>query len=293
VSLTDPAGQTFTGPNAAAGVSELRGPTFDVYRVTNPAPGKWTLHLTGVDIAAGGEQVAVRTTQVPPGGVTAFVGPSAAASASPTTGAARLRVRFRARSPTPSVTYRWLFGDGATATGASPRHTYRRLGVYHPALAATGANGLQTFAATRPIRVTGATIRDLKITPRTFKAAATGRTLRTLPRHTTELITGAIISYTEAQRAKTIFTIQRPAAGRREGRSCAKPSKHNRKHRRCVRYLEIGSFRHADKRGKNRFPFTGRIRGHKVAPGPYRLQAIPRNGAGAGPTAHAHFRIIP
>jgi hypothetical protein len=40
------------------------------------------------------------------------------------------------------------------------------------------------------------------------------------------------------------------------------------------------------------FHFTGRIRGHKLSVGNYRLVAQPRNAAGLGKKSTARFRII-
>jgi hypothetical protein len=103
--------------------------------------------------------------------------------------------------------------------------------------------------------------------------------------------TGAIVSYTDSQPATTTFTVQRPATGRRAGRRCAKPNKNNRGHRRCTRYLYVGRFTHVDAAGANRFRFTGHLPGGTLRPGKYRLQAIPRNLAGAGPAAIKEFRV--
>jgi hypothetical protein len=291
VTLTAPSGQTFTGPNAAAGVSEVHGPTFDVYRVANPAAGTWTLHLTGVKVAAGGEPVAVRTGQTPPGGVAALAGPSARAMAFPVAGLARLRVRFKVQNVTAGVRYRWLFGDGSAANGSTVSHAYRKVGLYHPALVATSPLGLQTFAPTKTSLVTGAQVSRLRLTPPTFAAASTGPTLLALARRIARLISGTIVSYTQAQHATTAFTVQRPEPGRRQGTRCVSPSKGNRSHRRCTRYVPIGTFRHKDRAGRNRLIFSGRVLGRQLATGDYRLESTPTNSAGTGPTAYVYFHI--
>jgi len=45
------------------------------------------------------------------------------------------------------VSYRWDFGDGATATGASPTHVYSSPGNYTVRLTVTDSTGLTGFAS--------------------------------------------------------------------------------------------------------------------------------------------------
>lgn len=103
--------------------------------------------------------------------------------------------------------------------------------------------------------------------------------------------TGAVVSYRSTQPARTTFTVQRPVAGRRQGRSCVKPSTRNRKAKRCTRYQSLGSFARIDAAGANRFRFTGRLKGNKLRPGAYRLRAIPRNQAGVGIAVFRKFAV--
>jgi hypothetical protein len=56
--------------------------------------------------------------------------------------------------------------------------------------------------------------------------------------------------------------------------------------------VRMGHFRHNDVVGTNRFRFTGRMHGHKLAPGNYVLQVVPHNSGGAGPMTTASIRII-
>jgi hypothetical protein len=49
--------------------------------------------------------------------------------------------------------------------------------------------------------------------------------------------------------------------------------------KRCTLYRPAGSFSHTDKAGRNSFHFTGRVRGQKLKPDAYRLQAISRFAA--------------
>ena len=56
----------------------------------------------------------------------------------------------------------------------------------------------------------------------------------------------------------------------------------------------MGSFTHVDAAGANRPHFSGRLRGRKLKPGSYRLQAVARNAAGqSSATMVASFRVTP
>ncbi len=54
----------------------------------------------------------------------------------------------------------------------------------------------------------------------------------------------------------------------------------------------VGSFAHGDVAGANRLRFSGRVGGHKLSPGSYRLEATSVSAAGAGKPALAAFKIL-
>ena len=73
----------------------------------------------------------------------------------PYTGAAGIAMPFVAIAQDPSTvdsaagfTYAWKFGDGATATGATPNHTYAAAGTYTVTLTVTDENGLSRSTTT-------------------------------------------------------------------------------------------------------------------------------------------------
>jgi len=103
------------------------------------------------------------------------------------------------------------------------------------------------------------------------------------------------MSYTDSQAATTAFTLRKPQPGIKDKRrGCVKPPRRKRVKRsqRCTRYVAVGSFKHVDRGGANTFHFTGRIRGRKLKPGSYRLDAVPRIGGRNGRTNSVKFRII-
>ena len=196
--------------------------------------------------------------------------------------------------------------SGASATSRADQFTYMSAPAassespaYGPVAGGTSATITGTGLASAPKVLFGSTpaiehIANLKMTPATLIAAARGPSAMTATQaETGKREAGAIVSYIDTQSATTTFTVQRLVEGRRQGHSCVKPTKHNRSHGRCTRTVTIGAFTHADAVGANRFRFTGRVDGRKLAPESYRLRAILRNAAGNGPAVYVPFRVAP
>jgi hypothetical protein len=192
--------------------------------------------------------------------------------------------------PGTPLTFDWSFSDGTTATGAAVSHAFAAAGPASAMLTVT-APGACVGTATKPLTVTAApakldAITGLKITPSAFFARSSGPSVVAARR-----ATGAIVSYTGTQAATTTFTVQRARTGRKRGKACRRPSRANRRGKRCTYYTGAGSFKRVDAAGVVRFRFTGRVNGHTLKPGRYRLKAVPRNAAGSGRAAYAKFRI--
>ena len=132
-------------------------------------------------------------------------------------------------------------------------------------------------------------ITRLKIKPATILAAAKGPPVTATKKHAL----GGIVTYVGTEPATTTtFTVQRSAGpGRVQGGRCVGLSQKNRHHKRCTRYSNLGSFKHSDVVGLNRFRFTGRVHGHTLQPGRYRLRAVPRNSGGSGAPAYVGFHV--
>jgi cytochrome c len=92
--------------------------------------------------------------------------PVARATGTPTSGGAPLTVSFSSAGSTDpeggALTYRWTFGDGATATTANPSHTYTARGQFNAQLTVTDPNG-RTGVANVPVTV-GNTAPTVRIT---------------------------------------------------------------------------------------------------------------------------------
>ena len=108
----------------------------------------------------------------------------------------------------------------------------------------------------------------LKLLPAEFRAARAGRSVHRTSRR------GTLVSFRLNERATVTFTVQRARSGHRGWRA--------------VR----GSFRITRDRGTRRLRFTGRIDGHALARGRYRLVGRAHVGTGkpSGP-ARARFEI--
>ena len=190
------------------------------------------------------------------------------------------------------ASYSWDFGDGGTATGASPRHTYTAEGNYSVKLTVTDDKGVPA-SVTQALTVAPdeslnpalrATISRLGVTPKEFQAAGKGASISAR--------SGAAVSYRDSRAAVTTFQVRHGLRGTFAGGKCHKP-KPGLHGRRCARYVKIGQFTHTDVAGLNRFHFTGRLNGKKLAPGRYRFRAVPSQGSRLGIAAAAGFTILP
>jgi Kelch motif protein len=120
-------------------------------------------------------------------------------------------------------------------------------------------------------------VAGLSINPSSFRAASTGGSIAR--RKAKPKPTGTTITYTDSQAATATLTVLRPAAGRKVKGKCVARTRANRRKARCTRYVKVGSFTHRDVAAKNKLHFTGRLRGHKLTPGLYRLQVGAKNSA--------------
>ncbi len=199
-------------------------------------------------------------------------------------------------------TLAWAFGDGASAPGGSVSHSYGAAGSYGARVTATDAAGnTATATATVAIRqppdggggggggpspAKAPEISGYSVGPATFAAASRGASIAR------KAATGTTVRYTLSKDAKVTFTVERIRAGRRVSGRCRTATRANRRKPRCDLAL-AGSFARASKTGRNSFRFTGRLRGHRLAPGSYRLVATASDSGGRRSAARrASFRIV-
>jgi len=89
------------------------------------------------------------------------------------------------------------------------------------------------------------------------------------------------ISYRDSEAATTTVTVEREEPGRRKGQACVAPTKSSHAERqRCMRFVRVGRLTHDDDAGTNVIVFDGRINGHVLAPGRYRVALVARDTDG-------------
>jgi PKD repeat protein len=199
----------------------------------------------------------------------------------------------------------WSFGDGQSATGTAVSHTYTSAGTYHVSVTATDGDRNQSTAtgtitiglATGTITIglaPAVTLTSLLVSPRSF--TLTGRrvnghcvktTAKNRSRPGCRRPTRLRVSFTLSVPLSVTITLEQPLPGRKVNGRCIKPTAKNRKHRTCTRLVNLrGQITLAGKAGANHFTFNGKIGGHRLGPGSYRLTATPTAGASKTTTFH-------
>jgi hypothetical protein len=185
------------------------------------------------------------------------------ATVTPNIGAARVRFEYGTGKAYGKTTRAQTLG-GLTAVTASAKLTrLKPNATYHYRVVATSTDGMavgrdRVFKATDTPQ-----LGSFKISPPSFPS--TGRR------------SGATVTYTDTRASITTFTIER----------CVKRSRG-----RCHGYAVLGNFRHTDAAGRNRLHFSGRSRGHALAPGSYRLVAVARANNKTGRRIAKTFHIV-
>ena len=136
------------------------------------------------------------------------------------------------------------------------------------------------------------TITALKLSPSSFLPAPSGATIaKAKSKAKKKQKFGTTISYIDSQAATTTFTVVSEAKGRRQGKTCKRPSKANKRGKPCKLLVKKGSFTHMDASGANSLRFSGRLGGRALAKGAYTLQAVPSDAAGSGAPVSKPFTI--
>ena len=129
-----------------------------------------------------------------------------------------------------------------------------------------------------------------RIAPAAFRAAPHGASVIAVTSRY-----GANVTYRLNMATTVRFTVVKVETGRATSSSgrCVRPTQANRGAHPCTRLVSLpGSFTREGNAGSDRFRFTGRLDGYKLAAGAYRLIATPTTGGQTGLTASAAFRII-
>jgi N-acetylneuraminic acid mutarotase len=100
------------------------------------------------------------------------------------------------------------------------------------------------------------------------------------------------VSYQLDSAASVRITIGRLLPGRRSGGRCVAPTTKNHQQPSCTRLVELkGTLSQSGKQGANRFIFNGKVGGHTLGAGRYRLTATPSSNGSPGEPRSAAFTI--
>jgi 6-phosphogluconolactonase (cycloisomerase 2 family) len=199
------------------------------------------------------------------------------------------------------VSYDWDFGDGTSLSTPGPRvnHTYEAPGVYTAKLSVNDDNGCHGFSFTGQTAYCGGrdatisvdtlpAIYSLAAVPAKFAVASKAR----LPRHARHR-TGTVFHFSLSEDAKVTLAFERKLAGRSRGGKCVPKNAKNASKPKCTLLRAVGSIGAHGLAGKNKKRFSGKLKGHELGPGGYRVRAVAVDSAGGRSTPRAAtFKIL-
>jgi hypothetical protein len=98
-------------------------------------------------------------------------------------------------------------------------------------------------------------------------------------------------SYSLDKAAKVTIAIDQARPGRKDGRTCKKQTRKNRKKRACTLFAAIGKLSQPGHAGRNTLRFSGKLNGGKLKPGRYRATAVGTAASGKSAPATANFVV--
>jgi uncharacterized repeat protein (TIGR01451 family) len=104
---------------------------------------------------------------------------------------------------------------------------------------------------------------------------------------------GTTFRYTLSEAARVRFVIHRQRPGRKRGKVCQKPTKSNRRGKRCTRYVKRGAFAQQSTAGANTRKWSGKLGKKPLQRGRYRATLTARDAAGnVSRPKRIRFRIV-
>jgi hypothetical protein len=167
-----------------------------------------------------------------------------------------------------------------TATGPRGQATQTSTAVSVPAPSPPGGGGGGGGGGTD---TTAPVVLSVSASPRTFAVDPNGTAETAV---SAKAPRGTTFHYTLSEAARVVFTIERPTAGRKSGKTCVRPTHKNRKKRKCTRYPLAGRFAVQSAAGPSSHHFSGRIGTHKLKPGSYRVTLAATDAAGNRSALH-------
>jgi hypothetical protein len=193
------------------------------------------------------------------------------------------------------VALTWAFGDGSAGSGGSTTHAFAATGAFTTTVTATDAAG-NAVSQSGTVRVTAAVrapvLSRVSLSAATFRVGSRPTALSAAKARRRRPPVGTTFRFTLDEGATVRIAIERSASGRVSGRRCVKPTKRLRGHRRCTRYVKVGTLIRRAKRGADKVPFSGRIGRKALAPGRYRATLTATAGGKRGTPRRLSFRVV-
>jgi hypothetical protein len=104
---------------------------------------------------------------------------------------------------------------------------------------------------------------------------------------------GTTFRFRLSEDARVLFTIERAQAGRRVGRRCVRPTRSNRRRRKCTRFVVVGRFAVAARAGTNTKKFSGMIGRRALKSARHRAVLTATDAAGnTSAPKRLNFRVV-
>jgi hypothetical protein len=91
---------------------------------------------------------------------------------------------------------------------------------------------------------------------------------------------GSTLKFQLSERATVVGSVALKSTGRLVGKTCKKQTGSNRKKKKCTLWVSKGSMKQASVAGTSKVQFTGRVSGHNLAKGSYRVQLVATDPSG-------------
>jgi hypothetical protein len=192
------------------------------------------------------------------------------------------------------VTLSWSFGDGGSGVGTPVEHTFTTPGSRTVTVIATDAVGnTATRSGTVTVRATAPVLSKVSETRATFRVGKAPTPIVAQGReqiHRAPI--GTTFVFTLSEPASVSLRITHSVPGRRSGRSCLKPSKKLRTHKRCSRTVIDGTLHRTGTAGVNRIAFSGRLGRKALLPGSYSVTLTATGFGLVSRPQTMNFRIV-
>jgi hypothetical protein len=91
---------------------------------------------------------------------------------------------------------------------------------------------------------------------------------------------GSNVQFQLSERATVVGSVALKTTGRQVGKTCKKQTTSNKRKKKCTLWVGKGSFKQTAAGGFLKVPFTGKVSGHNLKLGSYRVQLLATDPSG-------------